>query len=720
MMKSEKMSKKDKYRWIRPYVAIVLTIAVILLSYSCLIVVQIKKDVDSNNRRFAEYYSTSLENSLRSLQDYTSTLLYNNSAENLQSFTAETIRNKTALSLSYDLIYDIRDFATSNGYVDDIYIYYPASDHVIGMNGAFSSYNYFKTEHVSILPQYDEYRQWMDKLFSNQKQGFYINVESGNNGNIYFYRELPYGQDLLDQRIIVAKVSRELLNNSFHKLMASANYQYAALVDSDGVVYGEAGDGDVFKSEDGRFNMDVSNDRYVCYQVISEAWPLSFVSVQDYGVAYRTVNSVSWILGLGMIIALSVAALISLHYASKNKKAVEKIVDRFEGNPVKDKHSDFDFIGAEIDKLFLMNKQAMEAADRQQKIISTFFLQELLQKENCTEKDIDMISSMYDISLENQLFSLVAAWPVGEERINRADLLRFITDNSDDEFVVIWAQINEIEVFLCNYECNTKSPQGAVLDFAKKMRAMQNGTYQIQISPVMQSSTEISQVWKNMLEQIKPGTQTGGQLPVQKDDMLMREFCTAIDNEDLTTAIKLVPKLKQKLLVIRNENVALCRKYKLIEKLYESFPTEAMHLQIDALMKNINSTGWDMQLITLLQSVDQDINQSVDMRHVAEIAKDIIQQEYNNPQLSLHMISERIGISQSHLSKMFKQKYGVGIIQYLNQCRIEQAKKLMIQGNDNLKVIALSVGFLSDVNLIRVFKKYENTTPGNFRSNLEW
>ena len=99
-----------------------------------------------------------------------------------------------------------------------------------------------------------------------------------------------------------------------------------------------------------------------------------------------------------------------------------------------------------------------------------------------------------------------------------------------------------------------------------------------------------------------------------------------------------------------------------------------------------------------------------------ELAHDIIDQEYDNPQLGLHMIADRIGVSQSYLSRLFKQKYGIGVIKYLNYVRIEQAKRLMVTGTDNLQVIAMNVGFLSDVTLIRVFKKYENTTPGNYRN----
>ena len=81
------------------------------------------------------------------------------------------------------------------------------------------------------------------------------------------------------------------------------------------------------------------------------------------------------------------------------------------------------------------------------------------------------------------------------------------------------------------------------------------------------------------------------------------------------------------------------------------------------------------------------------------------------------MIAEQVGLSQSYVCKVFKKKYGMGISQYINQVRIEHAKELIRSGDQNLKVIALQVGFSGDVQFIRVFKKYELITPGKYRED---
>ena len=103
-------------------------------------------------------------------------------------------------------------------------------------------------------------------------------------------------------------------------------------------------------------------------------------------------------------------------------------------------------------------------------------------------------------------------------------------------------------------------------------------------------------------------------------------------------------------------------------------------------------------------------------RDIAGLVHDILVNEYSNPQISLQVLSDRIGVSQVYLSKRFKQEYGVSVLRYINYLRIEAVKTMIMNGSDNLQTIAEKVGFTSDVNLIRVFKKYENITPGQFRA----
>ena len=94
--------------------------------------------------------------------------------------------------------------------------------------------------------------------------------------------------------------------------------------------------------------------------------------------------------------------------------------------------------------------------------------------------------------------------------------------------------------------------------------------------------------------------------------------------------------------------------------------------------------------------------------------KAIIDANITNPNLCLTFISEELHLSNSYISRIFHRQYGRGVVDYINRLRIEKAKQMLGAGRHTIKHIARSVGYSSDMNFIRVFKRYENITPGQF------
>jgi len=96
-----------------------------------------------------------------------------------------------------------------------------------------------------------------------------------------------------------------------------------------------------------------------------------------------------------------------------------------------------------------------------------------------------------------------------------------------------------------------------------------------------------------------------------------------------------------------------------------------------------------------------------------------IQEHYQRADLSISSVADNFGMNAPYLSRQFKQKMGIGPLEYLQLLRIEKAKKLLLNTDKSLKEIMDKVGFVNEVSLIRVFKKYEGTTPGIYRKKLQ-
>jgi AraC-type DNA-binding domain-containing proteins len=94
-----------------------------------------------------------------------------------------------------------------------------------------------------------------------------------------------------------------------------------------------------------------------------------------------------------------------------------------------------------------------------------------------------------------------------------------------------------------------------------------------------------------------------------------------------------------------------------------------------------------------------------------------IDENYSSSDISLTVLSDRFKLSGAYLSSLIKEHLGCNFIDYVNKKRIEKAKVLLSDHTLLIKDIPSMVGFDSDINFRRVFKKHEAVTPGEYREN---
>ena len=82
-------------------------------------------------------------------------------------------------------------------------------------------------------------------------------------------------------------------------------------------------------------------------------------------------------------------------------------------------------------------------------------------------------------------------------------------------------------------------------------------------------------------------------------------------------------------------------------------------------------------------------------------------------------IADYLGLSYSHVRKIFKDKTGSNIVDYINKLRISEAKKLLVNTDMSIKDLALLIGYNNDQTFSRVFKKLEGITPGEYRVKVK-
>lgn len=82
-------------------------------------------------------------------------------------------------------------------------------------------------------------------------------------------------------------------------------------------------------------------------------------------------------------------------------------------------------------------------------------------------------------------------------------------------------------------------------------------------------------------------------------------------------------------------------------------------------------------------------------------------------------IAEEVMLAPNYLSMLFHKETGQTIREYINLCRIEEAKKIMESTNNSITEIALQIGFDNITYFSTIFKKYTGTSPAEYRRGLK-
>ncbi len=99
---------------------------------------------------------------------------------------------------------------------------------------------------------------------------------------------------------------------------------------------------------------------------------------------------------------------------------------------------------------------------------------------------------------------------------------------------------------------------------------------------------------------------------------------------------------------------------------------------------------------------------------LAADAVNYILERYTDPELTISEISCYLGISDTHLRRVFKEKTGVAPVHYINHIRFEKAKHMMKNSNCTIKEIAALVGFSDQYYFSREFKNTFGISPSEY------
>lgn len=83
--------------------------------------------------------------------------------------------------------------------------------------------------------------------------------------------------------------------------------------------------------------------------------------------------------------------------------------------------------------------------------------------------------------------------------------------------------------------------------------------------------------------------------------------------------------------------------------------------------------------------------------------------------ITIEKMAKELGVRSEHLSSLFKREVGLSLQQYIHRQKMKEVKKALLKQNGSILSVAEQFGYKSASHFSRIFKKYEGTSPSEYR-----
>lgn len=728
-------SKKHLYKWMQTFLIIVIAISTLLIIMINWMLLEFKKDCKNLNYHMISIVQSSIDIRLKDISDFMSQLERSNT--NLLLSNAETIDTVDSNKI-YLFKEQLSDFKRSNAFIDDVFIYYPKHDYVIGDKGNFLSKYYYL---ISNGLKEEGYRKWLDFI---QKKRYDMSDLLDENGevNLYFFRQIQRDDEV--KSILILKIKKEevLRILGYDEFIIPSSL--TAVVGKNNSLYTYYGNEESLRVLDSLSPSDYLNNiveagDYWCAIKGSDYFDLRYVTLvkeKDIVGSLYTIRNLSYLfLLVSMLLGVGLFAILG----KRNNKPLYDLMNKLQPEiplPLKKSKNEYELINSKIDSMFENETKHSEKLEKQNSLIEGMFLIQLLSSEEHNNAMIFASMQKCNIQLEFPLYQIVIIRKKNEYDSNESDIL---IERIQEHFSQMELDINCIGtvynndlVLLFNMEQDTT------------MERMKCYMEELQKSLLEKCRISLGGIYDAMSQIVSSYHQALMRLDTEESSITSYDKTVVYNNSTDTNKSGVMAEYEMYMLegnyeegrkridnlwnhYIKNDKysyTARCKKYAVINPLIEAMiKVSEEHREFDreGYYQKLSSTKDQQKLLEIIHNILDEVillskkERAEKKEHIAEKAKDYIEQNYFNPMLGLYSISEYLGITNTYLSATFKKKYQMGVVQYINQLRIEKSKILLTNTEYSLKEIAEKVGFTNDVTFIRVFKQFENVTPGKYR-----
>ncbi len=100
---------------------------------------------------------------------------------------------------------------------------------------------------------------------------------------------------------------------------------------------------------------------------------------------------------------------------------------------------------------------------------------------------------------------------------------------------------------------------------------------------------------------------------------------------------------------------------------------------------------------------------------IVDSVKKYVEQNYADSELNIKAMAANLGWNPKYISRVFREQEGMGILDYINNVRIDKALLLLLNGNYSIEEVSEKVGYASSKTFRRAFAQKMGVAPSKYK-----
>lgn len=668
-----------------------------------------------------------------------------------------------------DMISLLRSYTMSNGNIDDLYIYVKKEDFGVSTSTMNESDLLYRLSHDS---RQLTKAQWSAAVRSNHFGDFY----KFSSDDLVYLQSVPL-QNIKDYEAdatLVVQLNSERIKTAIAGIRTSRSGSVLILDADRNVVMASGDGGDAAKIDTGklgasrgsftqRLDGTMVNVSYV--SSVENDWTyVSVVPTKIYEA--KTAELRNWIFA-GLFLSVFVGAPISIWLARRNYRPIRNIVDmvspKVKSNLLEIKN-EFSLLQSFLNESDALQASANRTIELQQSALRKHFLARLLKGRVESGSALAQAIGSFDLQFASHSFAVVL-FHIGDyaplfrdssrhrDAESKFQYVCYIVSNIAEELIrrkhdSYAAEVDGMLALLVNIRGDDAEAERELIDSVREAQRVIHDKFYIQltvgVSAIHATMDAIPAGFEEALEALEYKFVLGQNqvitydriqqpknelyYPLDTERQLINHIRTGQYEESRQTISQLIATNVAggtlslqlgKLLVFELIGTML----KAIEHLQHG--ADEIAAEKAALVKKLTqcqSLGEiQEEIYPFLNRVCAYVDSKKKSRNVTlkDDVQSFIDTHLSDADLSLTALSDHFDLNTQYLSRFIKEQFGETFIDYVNKQRVQLAKRLMEETGDTINDITQQVGFTNSNSFIRVFKRYEGITPGQFRKGSE-